>query len=1210
MRARLHPEEAARLASLRSYEILDTPNEEAFDDLVGLAAQICGTPVSLVSLVDADRQWFKAKVGVDIDGTPLELSFCSHTILEHESLVVADASVDRRFADNPLVAGDPFVRFYAGVALRGDDGLPLGTLCVVDTVPRELSEFQLNALRVLAKQVMTQLELRRKVRQLAAREEERAAREKFVHLITDRLPVRVAYIDRDFRYRFINQEYAKAFGIAPEEAVGKSIVELAGPIAFEAGKDHLLSAFSGESHMKTFTTEYPFGTRTIEAHYVPDLDENGEARGAVVHVLDVTERAATQQALYESDQRLREAHDLLERIMEGTEELIVSIDPDFRFTSFNHAYRRAFEGVFGVSPAIGASVVELLAHLPEDQANAQGMWARALAGENVDLTSEFGDPLLGRRVFDLRFYPLLNEAGEVIGAGEIARDVTDRERLTAELKVEREKLQTLFELAPAFIAVLRGPRLVFEYVNRAFLQLVGHRSVVGHSVFDVLPETVGIGEVGQDYDQILLDVLETGKIRTFHERPAMIVAEEGAAPVERFLDLSYQPLHEPNGTVTGVLVHGIDVTDQVRARQEIAASEELFRTVVEQAPDDAIFVTDLDRKLLAWNPAAERVCGWPSAEVLGRSADFLFTPEDRARNEPDREADAAAQKGKVSDERWYMRRDGTRFWGSGTMNSLHRQDGTVRGFLKVFRDTTERYVETKALAFLRLLTDTVIDERDPEGIIGTGERMLGEYLGASRVVFAEASTDWQTIVIRQEWSPELPSIVGWHDLSAFGPAITEDFRNGRTHVWRNASKDYRWNGELTNPLALGAVAGIFVPIMKDDRLASLVIVHQMEPRDWTDDEIGLVRQVADRMTSEIERSRAEAALRQSEERFRQLVELSPSTVWFGEPEGGLSYISQDFYDATGITPDEALPSGWINCVHPEDRMAVMEAWSDARESGSFYHTEMRILHRDGQYRWFSARALPVRDREGRVRGWLGSNSDIQHQKETEETLRLRVEERTQELAAALKEAEGFNYSISHDLRAPLRAISSYSGILLEEAGPHLNEEHRQLLARQAHNANRLGRLIDELLRLSRLARVEVKRTPLDMTNKARTVAQDLEMEDRVRVQEGMTASGDPGLVRTVFENLIGNAAKFSPKDALIHVGQTDGVIWVRDEGIGFDMHYAPKIFLPFERLVPDSEFPGTGIGLANVERIVRRHGGKVWVESEPGKGATFFFTLG
>lgn len=233
----------------------------------------------------------------------------------------------------------------------------------------------------------------------------------------------------------------------------------------------------------------------------------------------------------------------------------------------------------------------------------------------------------------------------------------------------------------------------------------------------------------------------------------------------------------------------------------------------------------------------------------------------------------------------------------------------------------------------------------------------------------------------------------------------------------------------------------------------------------------------------------------------------------------------------------------------------------------------------------------------------------------QQELESRVTERTCELRRLMQEAEGFSYTISHDLRAPLRTIVASSEILMEDFGHLLPTEAQEELTRQSRAASNLAQLIDDLLRLSRLGREAMQPTDLDLSRLAEEAIRDIPEEHLARcqidIERGLTAHGDPLLLKLVLQNLIGNACKFSPKGGRIRVGQEeDGSFFVRDEGIGFQQKYAHKMFLPFERLVTNAEFPGTGIGLANVQRIIERHGGKVWAESEGvGHGAKFSFSL-
>ncbi len=225
-----------------------------------------------------------------------------------------------------------------------------------------------------------------------------------------------------------------------------------------------------------------------------------------------------------------------------------------------------------------------------------------------------------------------------------------------------------------------------------------------------------------------------------------------------------------------------------------------------------------------------------------------------------------------------------------------------------------------------------------------------------------------------------------------------------------------------------------------------------------------------------------------------------------------------------------------------------------------------------------------------------------------------------QLATANRELEAFSYSVSHDLRAPLRSMAGFSQALIEDYNNQLDQQGRQYLTRIQASCEMMGRLIDDLLELSRVTRTEVRREPVDLTALAQEILVELQQAEPQRQAEytvapGLVARGDSRLLRLMLRHLLENAWKFTGKapSPRIEVGvaERDGQLtyFVRDNGVGFDMTYAEKLFLPFHRLHKANEFPGTGIGLATVQRIVHRHGGRVWAEGETGRGATFYFVL-
>lgn len=375
-----------------------------------------------------------------------------------------------------------------------------------------------------------------------------------------------------------------------------------------------------------------------------------------------------------------------------------------------------------------------------------------------------------------------------------------------------------------------------------------------------------------------------------------------------------------------------------------------------------------------------------------------------------------------------------------------------------------------------------------------------------------------------------------------------------------------------------------------------------------------------------DRVEAERNLRNSEERYRALAS-SAQMVWLADPNGVLKKPAENWEEITGLKINESPDEWWLEGVHPGDREFTLRKWRDSMRSRKVYEIENRVKSAGGNYRYYYTRGVPVFDDDGNLREWVGMTIDINERKTAEaallrlnETLEQRVAERTIELEAVNKELEAFSYSVSHDLRAPLRAMDGFSQVLIEDYADALDVKGADYLARVRAASQRMASLIDDLLMLSRISRRELKRESVDLSAIASEILHERQEAEpgrdvEIRIQEGVVSYCDENLARVALQNLLGNAWKFSSKRerSAIEFGAdlSNGFreYFVRDNGAGFDMEYADKLFGAFQRLHSESEFEGTGIGLATVNRIVRLHGGSIRAEGRPGDGAAFYFTF-
>lgn len=367
-----------------------------------------------------------------------------------------------------------------------------------------------------------------------------------------------------------------------------------------------------------------------------------------------------------------------------------------------------------------------------------------------------------------------------------------------------------------------------------------------------------------------------------------------------------------------------------------------------------------------------------------------------------------------------------------------------------------------------------------------------------------------------------------------------------------------------------------------------------------------------RLNSELEQrvQLRTADLHASEEKFRALTENNPLRIRRYDREGRYLYANHIHNNTHFRIPD--LIGRKISEVIEDPALVELAERCIAQvfESGQPLNAEYKI--RDAYASWWLA---PEFDAEGRVISVITSTMDITERRRMEEELR----QRSADLQAANRELEAFSYSVSHDLRAPLRAIDGFSRIVSEDFAPQLPIEGRELLERIRRAAQEMGVLIDDLLRLSRVTRAELRQETVDLSALAGEIFAEIafrqpEHSATFTIAENLRAQGDAHLLRVALENLLSNAWKFSGKNEQPHIEMgfdpQQNAFFVRDNGVGFDMAYADKLFGAFQRLHSAEEFPGTGIGLAIVQRVIHRHGGKIWAQSAPGQGAVFYFRLG
>jgi PAS domain S-box-containing protein len=786
------------------------------------------------------------------------------------------------------------------------------------------------------------------------------------------------------------------------------------------------------------------------------------------------------------------------------------------------------------------------------------------------------------------FAPLYDE-GVVAGVFVTALDTTDKVAAEHRGAADTERLRRMFDQAPGFMTMLRGPEHVFELTNVAYMQLIGHRDVLGRSVRDALPEVEG-----QGFFELLDNVYTSGEPFVGRAMPVELQRTPDAPVERRFVDLVYQPITGPDAKVTGIFVEGSDVTEQVIAATELRESEERNRRIVEGVKDHAIFTVDAKGRILDWTPGAQALFGWAAEEIRGENADLLFTPEDQAAGVQSRELAVARAEGCANGERWHVCRDGSRFFANSSVRPLHDAEAQVTGFIKIARDETERRS-----------ADAAVNETEQR------------YRLAAKAT-NDAIWDWDISTDHILWNEAVQALFGYQpeDVGASGAWWKEHIHpddrgrvvNGIQAVIDGASD--HWSDEYRFLRANGSYAETF------DR------GHVLR------DEHGRATRMIGAMLDLTERKRAEERLRElNADLEKQVIErtlargrtwqVSPDLLGVANRDGYFKIINPAWTRTLGWTEEEISKTPFLTLVHPDDVPPTLSAFEALIGGQPVLMFENRYRHKDGSYRSLSWVSVPEGDE------FYCSARDITAEKEQARALALAQEAlRQSQKMEAIGQLTG---GVAHDFNNLLTVIRGSADLLRRH---ELSEEkRRRYVDAISDTADRAAKLTGQLLAFAR--RQALQAEVFDAAARVNGIADMLRtlLGSRVELAIDATCSdcfveADASQLETALVNVVVNARDAMDGEGRVTIRIRSAnpaaqghpvacgmfvALTVTDTGCGIPEENLERIFEPF--FTSKSVGNGTGLGLSQVFGFARQSGGDIDVSSKVGEGTTFTIYL-
>jgi len=888
------------------------------------------------------------------------------------------------------------------------------------------------------------------------------------------------------------------------------------------------------------------------------------------------DRAETQQTSRHLERERRHLLDMLELQLEHMPVACLLQDQDFLLVYCNPAAER----IFGYTTAElrGKDIATLIVPEPVRGQVAERR-ARLQAGDmNVTGSNENIRKDGSRIICEWSNTLLTDESGKFTGVLATAQDVTERMKMVEALEASEERYRRIFAATPLpmWVTEVHAPR--FLAVNDAAVEKYGYtrEEFLAMSAIEL--------QVDEDRGLVMQQLLDRDPTRPAHFERRHVTRSGKIITVE----ITAQPFQY--GGQPARLILAMDITDRRLGQLALEESEARFRVVFEQASVGiAVRAFSPQPRFLRVNRKLCEILGYPESELLQKTSTELTPEEDvaAARDMNDQLMSGAITS--YSRRKRYRHKDGSNIWVNLSVSKFEESRGgeKIPYLISIIADISgeveseARVLESEA-RYRQIFTLTPLPmylrHEDKLHFIDVNDACLGMYGYTRGQMLAMNLLDIQTPAGRARYL---------EGMEARPTGIVE--RLQKQHM--------RSNGEVFD------VEVYSYPTLLAGEKVRLVLL-----RDMTD------------------QLRMERLLRDNESRLRAIADNVPAVIAFFDEKQQLKYSNIAFDRWFGPARLDVL-DGVLRVEQDVSQYGEILAPLLTRALNGDEVTTERTLDTHAGSRVARLTLIPHVADDGAVTGVHLMGYDLTDFRHAEAEVRhlnaeleQRVEQRTRALAAANRELESFSYSVSHDLRAPLRTIDGFSQILLDEYAGNLDATGRSYLERVRAGSQRMAKLIDDLLELARVTRRDPQIRACDLTVLAQDIVAELSTADPgrkvdIRVMPGMVVAADAGLLRIALDNLLRNAWKFTSTrpGAVIEVGcveAADGrTYFVRDNGVGFDMAYVNKLFGAFQRLHSESEFQGTGIGLALVQRVIRRHGGQVWAEAEPDLGATFYFTL-